>query len=182
MYPHPMQVTHHAHPDTRRDTNCSTEKNHWWRYIDKNWNNTGILVINVPIHILAKTIKQLPDQTEERDNIHRILWSAIGWVINKDVHKINKSLKYTSGISFIRLDKAKTTPSRTTYTSYARSKQLRNKQKHNRKVHYRGKEKKRWFIQEMLVPRIPARLQNRHNAEKNTDDYELQHPRKSLQK
>ena len=107
MYPHPMQVTHHAHPDTRRDTNCSTGKNHWWRYIDKNWNNTGILVINVPIHILAKTIKQLPDQTEERDNRHRILWSAIGWVINKDVHKINKCLKYTNDISFIRLDKTK---------------------------------------------------------------------------
>ena len=59
------------------------------------------------IFYLAKTIKQLPDRTEEQDNKHRILWSALDWVIDKDVHKVDINPKYSDDISFIRSDQAR---------------------------------------------------------------------------
>ena len=55
----------------------------------------------------TKTTKQLPDQTEEQDNRHRILWSVLDWEINKDTHKININPKYADDICFIRSDEAK---------------------------------------------------------------------------
>ena len=59
------------------------------------------------IFYLTKTIKKLPDHTEEQDNIHRILWSALVWEANKDVHKINVNPKYANDISFIMSYKTK---------------------------------------------------------------------------
>ena len=59
------------------------------------------------IFYLTKTIKKLLDHTKEQDNIHLILWSALVWKVNKDVHKININPKYANDISFIMSYKTK---------------------------------------------------------------------------
>lgn len=60
------------------------------------------------IFYLAKTIKEkLPKHTIEEDNQYKIRWSALDWIIDKDIHKININPKYADDISFIRSDKSK---------------------------------------------------------------------------
>ena len=59
------------------------------------------------IFYLAKSIKQPPDQTGQQNKRNQIIWSALEWVINKDVHKVMINPKYADDIIFIRSDKAK---------------------------------------------------------------------------
>ena len=56
------------------------------------------------IFYLSKSIHELPSHTTEEDNNHRLLWSALDWMIDKDTHKININSEYADDISFIRSD------------------------------------------------------------------------------
>ena len=59
------------------------------------------------IFYLAHALKPLPNQIEPID-YQKPLWSALDWLISKDIHKVQIDPQYADDISFIRSDESKT--------------------------------------------------------------------------
>ena len=54
------------------------------------------------IFYLAKSVKPLPPVTAREDHEGEALWSALDWLVKKDVHNIEIDPKYSDDMSFIR--------------------------------------------------------------------------------
>ena len=55
---------------------------------------------------LGFAVKPLPPITSAID-YHKPLWSALDWIIDRDIHKVTIDPKYADNISFLRSDELK---------------------------------------------------------------------------
>ena len=58
------------------------------------------------IFYLAYVIHEISRETTREDHRDRVLWSALDWVIDRAIHRIEIDPKYADGLTFIRSDKS----------------------------------------------------------------------------
>ena len=58
------------------------------------------------IFYLAYVIREISRETTREDHRDRVLWSALDWVIDRDIHRIEIDPKYADDLTFIRSDKS----------------------------------------------------------------------------
>ena len=58
------------------------------------------------IFYLAYVLREISRETIREDHRDRVLWSALDWVIDRDIHRIEIDPKYADDLTFIRSDKS----------------------------------------------------------------------------